>query len=104
MKKKLNDTFVLEEDILFTNEPVFGNQEDHSYNVKCYDGYAVATKNNKDDNCPERLNITYKTLKEVLENEELAYSILEYRGLTDLKPTEITYGDIMLYCGEISVA
>lgn len=35
--------FIMEEDILLCDKKVFGDNEEHSFNCKCYDGYAECT-------------------------------------------------------------
>jgi hypothetical protein len=39
---------------------------------------------------------TYPKKEDVRKDKELCMEILEYRGLWDLTPSKITYGDIML--------
>jgi hypothetical protein len=45
---------------------------------------------------------TYPKKEEVLTDKELCRSILSYRGLYDLRNSQITYGDIMLKLGKLT--
>ena len=105
---ELNDdtpegVYVLEpyvaEEALFFNEDVFGDEKEHAYDVVCYDGYAIATA--KGEGVPVKLEVTYPLLEDVLSNEEQSEYVLNYRGLFDLKPRDIHYGDIMFALGKI---
>lgn len=92
--------YYIEEDILFVDEALFGDSNEHSYDVVCYDGYGIAKKNG-DAGYPMELMLAYPTLAEVLADEEKSSYVLRYRGLWDLKPSDITYGDIMIAYGDI---
>lgn len=81
--------FVLEEDILLGKEEI-------PCNVKCYDGYAIATTKNG-----STLNLTYPKREDVIKDENLCKYVLDYRGLFDLTSNDIHYGDIMISLGEI---
>jgi len=63
-----------------------------TFNVLCYDGYAVATNEEK-----EVVILSYPK-KGQLTGEELL-SIAEYRGLPSM--AELDYGDIMMSKGTI---
>ena len=89
----------IKEKALFINEKVFGDDDEHQYEVVCYDGYAIATA--KEDRLPKRLELTYPLMKDILADEEKSSEVLAYRGLFDLKPHDIHYGDIMLAFGKI---
>ena len=91
---------IIEEDILFSDKNIFGDNEEHSYDVECYDGYGVATAN--EEGIPKKLKVTYPTLSVVLKDEGLCRDILKYRGLHDLDSNDIHYGDVMMCFGEIS--
>lgn len=93
--------FVIEDGILLYDAQIFGDSREHEYQVKCYDGYAVATKADEDDDkAPDTLNLTYPTKEDVVKNEELANEVLTYRGLP--YGEEITLGDIMICLGKIT--
>ena len=89
----------VKEEALFINEKVFGDDDEHQYDVVCYDGYAIATA--KGEGIPGKLEVTYPLLEDVLSNEEQSEYVLNYRGLFDLKPRDIHYGDIMFALGKI---
>jgi hypothetical protein len=45
---------------------------------------------------------TYPKKEDVRKDKELCRDILDYRGLWDLKASQITYGDIMLKMGKLT--
>ena len=96
---------VIEDDILFTNKKIFKNNEEYSYTCKCYDGVAICTPTPNDDE--DEINLpmiiaTYPKRKDVLLDSELCRSILDYRGLYDVRKNQITFGDIMLKMGKLT--
>ena len=91
---------VVEEEILFTNKKIFKDNEEHSYTCRCFDGVAVCTPTDEADQ--PMIVATYPKKKEVLSDKELCRAILDYRGLYDLRNSQITYGDIMLKLGELT--
>lgn len=100
MKKK---DFYFEDDVQVWDEDFFGDSQEHTYNIQCFDGHATAYKADEDDEiAPNVVEMTYPTLAEVLADEEKAEEVLEYRGLWDLKPSDIHYGDIMMCYGKIA--
>jgi hypothetical protein len=90
---------VIEEEILFTNKEIFKDNEEHSYMCKCFDGVAVCTSNDEENELP-MIVATYPKKSEVMADKELCESIREYRGLVDIINSEITYGDIMIKLGK----
>ena len=94
------EKFVLEEGMLLTDVAVFGDNEEHEYNCKCYDGHAIAERA-EESNAPQNLRLTYPTLAEVKADEDLADDVMEYRGLYDLSSEDITFGDICMCYGVI---
>lgn len=93
--------FVIEDGILFFDAKIFGDAGEHEYQVKCYDGHAVATKVDEEDpKAPETLILTYPKKEEVVKNESLTDKVLTYRGL--LYGEEITFGDIMICLGKFT--
>ncbi len=104
--KKLSLQCVIEEEILFTNKKIFKDNEEYSYTCKCYDGVAICTPT-PDDEEEDETNLpmiiaTYPKRKDVLLDSELCRSILDYRGLYDLRKNQITFGDIMLKLGKLT--
>ena len=96
---------VIEDEILFTNKKIFKNNEEYSYTCKCYDGVAICTPTPNDDE--DEINLpmiiaTYPKRKDVLLDSELCRSILDYRGLYDVRKNQITFGDIMLKMGKLT--
>lgn len=100
--------FIDEEEVLVTDEDVFGDNEEHAYDFRCYDGYAEGQPSRNwdeeyEEELPQTLHMTYPKLEEVLNDEDMTNYILKYRGLHDLGPEDITYGDIMIALGEVEV-
>ena len=96
MKKDM----VLETDILLHDKDVFGDEKEHAFDVECYDGYGIA-KAIEDNEKVREVRLTYPKMSIVLKDKDLCHEILEYRGLWDLTPSDITFGDIMMALGEI---
>ena len=94
--------FILREDVYLYDENLFGDYE-RLFDVKCYDGYAIATISRDEDiRNIEQVRLEYYTLAEVLSNEILSEQVLQYNGLYDLSPSDINYGDIMMAYGQIT--
>lgn len=70
-------------------------EDDKDYRIECYDGYAIATNEEG-----ESIRLEYPKLKEVLSDADMAYEVLKYNGLYDLKPSDLNYGDIMMCYGK----
>ena len=71
-----------------------------AYDMECYDGYAIG-KLVDDVDAPLTIRMEYPKLEDVLKDLDLCHHILKYRGLYDLAPIDIHFGDIMMYLGEI---
>lgn len=72
-----------------------------TYDMECYDGYAIG-KLVDDVDAPATIRMEYPTLADVLSDMGgVADDILQYRGLYDKTADDIHYGDIMMYMGEI---
>ena len=96
-----NKDFVIEEEVLVRSIPGY---DEVPYRMECYDGYANGTLLNEEEfpNAPKTIRMEYLTRNDVLSDRGgLADDILYYRGLYDLNENDITYGDIMMYLGEI---
>lgn len=89
---------ILETDIIVTLPNI---KDDAIYDLKCYDGYATGERICDTENAPKNIRLEYPTLEEVLADEEKVSYVLEYRGLYDLTPNDIHYGDIMMAYGEV---
>lgn len=91
------------EGVYLYDEDLFADRVEHLFDVKCYDGYAIATRCEDEDNTNiEQVRLEYYTLAEVLSNEILSEQVLQYNGLYDLSPSDINYGDIMMAYGIIT--
>lgn len=88
---------VREYGVMFCDEGIFGDDEEHEYDVDCADGVAVATAKNESD--PTTLLLSYPKMEEAVTNEEFLDDVREYRGLP--YDEKIHYGDIMMYIGKI---
>lgn len=94
---------VIENEILFVDKWTFGDDHEHSYDCDCCDGVAICTRTDPNDTTiPMQIKVTYPTLDEILADEDKCDHILKYRGLHDLKPSDIHYGDVMMAYGEIT--
>ena len=71
-----------------------------TYDMECYDGYAIGTLVD-DVDAPATIRMEYPKLEDVLKDLDLCHRILFYRGLGDKTASDIHYGDIMMYLGEI---
>ena len=93
----------MEKETIFENgiEFTFGDKT-YEYNVECSDGVAIGAYYGDDPDAPKRIKMTYPKLADVLADEEMADHVLEYRGLYDLTPSDIHYGDVMMAYGEVS--
>ena len=99
----MTKTYILRDNVYFVDKTIFGDEFEHYYDAKCYDGYAIAKRISDDENEPYELKITYPKLADVVNDKELVDEILTYFGLVDLygcTAKDINYGDIMLYLGE----
>lgn len=93
---------VIEEDILLCDKGIFGDDMEHSYNIECFDGHAIATlSDDPSENVPAMLTLTYPLRKDIIADDSKAQEVLTYRGLYDLTPKDITFGDIMVKYGTI---
>lgn len=92
-----NKDFIIEEEVLVN----IWQYEDAPYRMECYDGYAIGTLLDEEYQCPNTIRMEYPKLEDVLKDLDLCHRILKYRGLYDLAPIDIHFGDIMMYLGEI---
>ena len=93
--------FVEEDEVLVTDKELFGDNEEHAYDMRCHDGWAEGTPSNDEEGLPARIRMEYPTLEDVLGDRKLTNYVLNYRGLHDLGAEDITYGDIMMALGKI---
>lgn len=94
---------IFEDEVLFKDAAVFGDDKEHAYQLDCYDGWAigVALRNDDDDaEVPAEIIVRYPRLRAVLDSETMTRHTLEYRGLGN-DPSVIHYGDIMMAFGKI---
>ena len=107
---KESNRFIQEEDVLLQDKDIFGDNNEHSYNCRCYDGWAIGVLSDiEDKNAPKQVRLKYPKLKEVLDDEEMTNYVMTYRGLNDedcaykegFEPFDIHYGDIMMALGKI---
>jgi len=87
--------------ILETSVEVLIGGNEVTYDMECYDGYAIG-KLVDDVDAPATIRMEYPKLADVLSDMGgVADDILQYRGLFDKTADDIHYGDIMMYLGEI---
>lgn len=106
---KESNRFIQEEDVLLQDENIFGDSDEHRYNCRCYDGWAIGVLSDiEDKNAPKKVRLKYPKLKEVLDNEKMANYVMTYRGLNvkdahkeGFEPFDIHYGDVMMALGKI---
>lgn len=89
---------IIEDSVLFKDKDFFGDNKEHEYFCRCYDGYAICMSSTY-SNVPDVIKVKYPKLKE-LTNEQKDH-ILDYRGLYDLTRKDIHYGDVAVVYGEI---
>jgi hypothetical protein len=99
MKKKP----IIEDGILLTNKKAFGDNKEHEYNLVCHDGIAIGTKSSDEpEKLPQTIILIYPLWDTVVSDRVKSREVLEYRGLDELSPNEITFGDIMVKYGVIA--
>lgn len=95
--------YVVENDVLFNDSTIMGDNLEHPYNLKCYDGYAigVAVDCEENKNVPKKIRILYPLRGDIVYDENKSQKVLKYRGLYDLSAKDINYGDIAICYGKI---
>ena len=94
----MKDDFMFKDKVYFVDKDVFGDKEEHCYELRCEDGWAIGYPHNEDD---VEIEIDYPKRDFVVNNESLSEYVLRYCGLYDCKAEDINYGDIMLALGTI---
>lgn len=97
-----NSKEFIEDEMLLTNKKVFGNNEEHEYKVKCYDGYATAEPTeNELENFPNapKLRLIYPKLDDLGDKRKI--EVLDYRGLYDEPAEKCNYADVCMRYGRI---
>lgn len=89
--------FILETDI----ELSLPKNKQATYNLKCYDGYAIGERTCDNEKAPKSIRMEYPKLEEVLASTKKTERILDYRCLYDLEAKDIHYGDIMITFGKV---
>lgn len=93
---------IIEDGILLTNKKVFGDNDEHEYDIVCHDGIAIGTKSSDEpEKLPRTIILIYPLWDTVVSDRVKSRKVLEYRGLDELSPNEITFGDIMVKYGVI---
>lgn len=103
MAKKFD--YLVEEGMLFTNKKIFGDNEEHEYDVYCQDGRAIAIpaigELLEHPKSPRLLELTYPKKDEL--TQEQKEKCLEYRGLYNVQASMCHVGDICMSLGTIRV-
>jgi len=93
-----------EDNMLLSDKKVFGDNDEHDYDLFCYDGYAVAIPTVGElvtnPNAPKVLMLTYPKL-EVFSDEQKR-EILDYRGIYDEAAHMCNYADVCMRYGKIT--
>ena len=102
MAKKFD--YLVEEAMLLTDKKIFGDNEEHEYDVYCQDGRAIAIPAIGEllerPKSPRLLELTYPKKDEL--TQEQKKKCLEYRGLyVDASMCHV--GDICMSLGKIRV-
>lgn len=84
------------EEILLSNNALFGNDDEHIYNGVFRDGKAVCIP--EEDSDPFVV-LEYPKLDEVLNDKAMSDEIIRYCGLYDLTPSDLTPYDVALCYG-----
>lgn len=93
----------IEYGIRLTDKKVFGDNEEHWYDIICHDGIAIGTKSiDEPEKLPTTVILIYPLRDTILTDRVKSREVLEYRGLDELSPNEITFGDIMVKYGVIA--
>ena len=97
--------FMTEEEICFTDSKIFKDTRKHPYEVKCFDGHAIgiAVDCEENDSAPKTIRVLYPLRNDILSDDRRAEYVLETRGLQELSPRAITYGDIMSCYGKVTL-
>ena len=98
-KRKVKD------EMLFTDKKIFGDNNEHEYNVVCDNGKGIATPTEDELECfpnsPKKITLTYPTLEEL--TKEQKRECLNYRGLYDVAVSRCNYADVCMSYGKLSV-
>lgn len=96
---------IVKDEMLFTDKKIFGNNEEHSYNVTCDDGHAIAVPTDDEVECypnsPKQITLTYPTLEEL--TKEQKRECLDYRGKVDVPTSRCNYADACMLYGKITI-
>lgn len=83
--------FIEVEEFAINSRQVFGDEFDHLYNFKCFNGYAKGALADGSD-APNAITVVYPKIQEVFEDEDMIDEICDDNGITS---DEINYGYIM---------
>ena len=102
MAKKID--YLEEEGMLFTDKKIFGDNEEHEYDVFCRDGHAIAIpavgELITNPQAPRLLELTYPKKDELTKKQK--EECLKYRGI--YQPASMcNVGDICMSLGKLSV-
>ena len=103
MAKKFD--YLVEEGMLFTNKKIFGDNEEHEYDVYCQDGRAIAIpaigELLEHPKSPRLLELIYPKKDEL--TPEQKEKCLENRGLFHMGASMCNVGDICMSLGKLRV-
>ena len=108
MAKKKVKTDYIEENMLFTDKKIFGDNEEHEFDVFCYDGRAIAIPaicelldNVGNEKYPRLLEVLYPKKEELTDEQKI--ECLHYRGIYDQPASMCHAGDICMSLGKLHV-
>ena len=92
--------YILEEEVFLVDSEAFGDDEEHCYNVRCFDGYGIG-KSNDTIKQPKIVRLEYPKLKDVLADEKKLLEVTNYCGLWEMED-RINFADIMFTFGKVT--
>ncbi len=93
----MNKKEFIEDDIILCDREFFNGDDEHCYNGKFYDGYAVLNAEPDDCGVPEKIILTYPKMEEVRKDKNAMQQIVEWSGLDSEK--DVTFYSVALKFG-----
>jgi hypothetical protein len=90
---------VNERDIILVNKKLFGDDDEHEYHCKCYNGIAYGTAVGWHDPAKNNIILSYPTVGQLCQYPAKLKAIREYCGLPS--DEKITFGDIAIKYGKM---
>lgn len=94
---------MVKDEMLLVDKKVFGDNEEHEYDVECFDGLAFARPTDgeleNNPNAPKLLELSYPKLDTLTDKQK--EKCLEYRGLYNEPINNCNYADVCMKYGMI---